>query len=114
MKIMSWVQFPGRQGPALGGNESEEGNLAQLLRLSSDDASMLFEWLNSRSHDYTSPKIQNEMMSMMATAIVRDIGSEIRAQPTLQYSIIIDGAQDITGTEQESICLRHVDHNLIS
>lgn len=114
MKIMSCVQFLGRQGLALRGNESEEGNLAQLLRLRSDDDSMLFEWLNSRSHDYTSPQIQNEMLSIMANSIVRDIASEIRAQPTLQYSIIIDGTQDITGTEQESICLRYVDHNLIS
>ena len=32
----------------------------------------------------------------------------------MQYSIIIDGTQDITGTEQESICLHYVDHNLIS
>ena len=69
MKIMSCVQFLGRQGLALRGNESEEGNLFQLLKLRSDDASVLFEWLNSRSHDYTSPKIQNEMLSIMQTTL---------------------------------------------
>lgn len=94
MKIMSCVQFLGRQGLAFRGNESEEGNIFQLLRLRSDDDSMLFEWLNSRSHDYTSPKIQNEML---ANYIVRDIATEIRSQPQLQYSIIIDGTQDRAG-----------------
>lgn len=31
----------------------------------------------------------------------------------MQYSLIIDGTQDISGTEQESICLRFVDHDLV-
>jgi len=113
MKIMSSVQFLGRQGLALRGHESDQGNLSQLLRLRSDDDSKLFEWLNSRDQDYTSPKIQNEMLNIIAKSIIRDIATEIRSQPQLQYSIIIDGTQDITGTEQESICLRYVDHNLI-
>lgn len=113
MKIMSCVQFLGRQGLALRGNQSDEGNLSQLLKLRSDDDSMLFEWLNSRAHDYTSPKIQNDMLSIMANSIIRDIATEIRSQPQLQYSIIIDGTQDITGTKQESICLCYIDHNLI-
>ena len=33
--------------------------------------------------------------------------------PVLQYSVIIDGTQDVSGTEQESICLRYVDHDLV-
>lgn len=49
----------------------------------------------------------------MANSIIRDIATEIRSQPQLQYSIIIDGTQDITGTEQESICLRYIDHDFI-
>ncbi len=32
--------------------------------------------------------------------------------PLLQYSIIIDGTQDIEGTEQEAICVRYVGHDL--
>lgn len=87
MKIMSCVQFLGRQGLAFRGNESEAGNFSQLLRLTSGDDSVLLEWLNSRSHDYTSPQIQNEMLSIIANHIVRDIATEIRSQPQLQYSI---------------------------
>ena len=108
------LDFLGRQGLALTDNESEEGNLSQLLRLRSDDDSMLCEWHNSLSHDYTSPKIQNEILSIMANYIVRGIATEIRSQPQLQYSIIIDGTQDITGTKRESTCLSYVDHDLIS
>lgn len=74
---------------------------------------MLFKWLNSHAHDYTNLKIQNEMLSTIVNFIIRDTASEILSQPHLQYSIIIDGTQAITGTEQKSICLRYTDHNLI-
>ena len=57
MKIVSSVQFIGRQGLALRGNESEGGNLSQLLKLRSDDDLVFFEWIKSRAYNYTSPKI---------------------------------------------------------
>ena len=31
----------------------------------------------------------------------------------MQFSLIIDGTQDVTGAEQESVCLRYVDHDLV-
>ena len=40
------------------------------------------------------------------------IASEIRQLSVVQFSVIMDGTQDISGTEQESICLRYIDENL--
>jgi len=49
----------------------------------------------------------------MANTVIRDIAKTIRSLPILQFSIIVDGTQDISGVEQESICLRYVDHDLV-
>ena len=55
----------------------------------------------------TSWKIQNEMIDMFSHSILRRICAEIKkAGP---FSIIVDGTQDVTGYEQESICIRYVD-----
>ena len=72
----------------------------------------LTDWL-SRSFDYTSPLVQNEILKLLGNSIVRHIAKPIQALPVLQYSIIIDGTQDISGVEQECICIRYVDHDLV-
>lgn len=64
MEIVSSVQFLGRHGLALGGNESEGGNVSQSLRLRSDDDHLFFQWLKARAHDYTSPKLRSDMLSI--------------------------------------------------
>ncbi len=40
----------------------------------------------------------------MSNTIIRNMAEEILALPVVQYSVIIDGTQDKSGTEQESIC----------
>ncbi len=49
----------------------------------------------------------------MANTITRGIASEIRSPALVQFSVIVDGTQDISGIEQESVCLRYVDHDLM-
>ena len=57
--------------------------------------------------------MQNEILQLLGNSIVRGIAQSIQALPVMQYSIIIDGTQDICGVEQESICIRYVDHDLV-
>lgn len=46
--------------------------------------------------------------------MIKSIKKEsIQSLPALQYSLIIDGTQDVSGIEQESICFRYVDHDII-
>lgn len=50
------------------------------------------------------------MINLFSNYIVREIVDEIRANGV--FGVMIDGTQDITGKEQECICIRHVDSEL--
>lgn len=49
----------------------------------------------------------------MANTVIQGIAAEIRSLPIVQFSVIVDGTQDVSGAEQESVCLRYVDHDLV-
>ncbi len=61
----------------------------------------------------TSWVCQNECINLMSSSIIRTIKDEIRSLPVLQYSIIMDGTRDISGVEQEALCLHYVDTGLL-
>lgn len=111
-KIVGSVQYLARQGGAFRGHEANDGNVFHLLKFIGKDDPTLSTWL-SRCHDYASPQAQNEFLNLLGNTIVRDIATSIRSLPVLQYSIIIDGTQDVAGKEQESVCFRYVDHDLV-
>lgn len=113
LKVVVTVQYLARQGQALRGHDGDSGNLYQLSRLRLEDDSILAKWLTERRQDYSSPQAQNEILNLMSNAIIRDIANTIRSLPLLQFSIIIDGTQDISSNEQESICLRFIDHDFV-
>ena len=110
--IANSIQYLARLGLALRGHTADEGNFYQHLKSKAKDDALLSNWL-TRSQDYTSPLVQNEILQLLSNNIVREIVKSIQALPILQYSIIIDGTQDMSGVEQESICIRYVDHDLV-
>ncbi|KAK0144264.1 Zinc finger MYM-type protein 1 [Merluccius polli] len=111
LQIVGAVRYLSKQGLAFRGHSAEEGNFQTYLRDKAEDDPNLAGWLQ-KNHSYTSPDVQNEILSIMGNTIIRGIVGEISALPVLQYSIIMDGTQDISGTEQISICLRYVDKDL--
>ena len=113
LTIFNCVRYLGRQGLALRGNykDGERGeinsNFMQLLLLvASQSNPNIFEWLKRSQNKFTSPDIQNEMLSMMALRIMRDIRSEISDK---WFTIMVDETTDQSNTEQMVFCLRHVD-----
>lgn len=60
------------------------------------------------------PKLKFEILNLFANSINREIISWVHKLALLQYSSIIDETQDIEGTEEEAICVRYVDHHLVS
>uniref|UniRef100_A0AAX7SIF0 DUF4371 domain-containing protein n=2 Tax=Astatotilapia calliptera TaxID=8154 RepID=A0AAX7SIF0_ASTCA len=110
--IVGAMQFLIRQGLALRGHGKEDGNLFQHLKYNAKDDVCLSDWLIC-CHDYTAPPVQNEILQLFGNCIVRNIAQTIQSLTVLQFSIIIDGTQDITGREQESICFRYVDEDLV-
>ena len=112
MKIVGSIKYLARQGLPLRGHVEEKGNLSQHLKEKAEDDPAFQKWLETRKQDYTSPLIQNEVLGIMSKDIIRGIADTIRCLPVTQFALIVDGTQDISGQEQESVCLRYVDHDL--
>ena len=104
---LSTLRYLLRQGMAVRGHHEEEGNLAQLLLLRSNEIPQLKVWLKEKK--YCSPEIQNEQISLMGLCVLRSLLSEIRN--VRYYSIIADEATDVGHKEQLVVCIRWVDDN---
>lgn len=111
--VVGSIKYLARQGLAMHGHEADDGNLYQHVKNKAETDTVLQTWLKGDRKTYFSPDIQNEILTMMSHSILRGIGDCIRALPVLQFSLIVDGTQDISGIEQESICLRYVDKDLV-
>jgi len=48
----------------------------------------------------------------MSQAVQRQMMADVTSVNPLQFSIIVDGTRDVSGVEQESICMRFVRSNL--
>lgn len=115
--IFSSVRFLARQGLALRGhyktNDEEKGemdsNFMQLLKLRAEDNPKILKWIEKTRNKFTSPDIQNEMLSIMALRILREISSEVSGK---WFTIMVDETTDLSNTEQMVFCLRYVDDQL--
>lgn len=112
LSIFQCVRYLARQGLALRGHEQGDGNLDQLLKLNSSSNPDLKLWLD-RNQNYTSPLIQNEIICLLSNSITRAICKDITEQAPLMFAVIVDGTRDVSGIEQESICIRYVKEDLI-
>ena len=82
----------------------------QLLTLRAQDISVLPAWLNHKTN-FLFPESQNELLELFAHRIQRNIVKIIN-ETAVQFAVVVDGKQDNTGTEQESIFVRYVDADL--
>ncbi|XP_033122730.1 zinc finger MYM-type protein 1-like [Anneissia japonica] len=109
VKVFKSVRYLARQGLAFGGHEESEGNFQQLLKLQAEDDKQLSTYIK-QSTSFISPQAQNEMLQDLSHSIVRSIADDVKKDGV--FAVIVDGTQDINGTEQESICIRHVNDDL--
>ncbi len=99
------IRFLARQGIALRGDGNEaDSNFTQLLHLRAIHQPQLLPWLKRKSDKYTSPQIQNELLKVMATTIVRNISNSI--QINRYFSIMADEVTDSSNKEQVVVCFR--------
>ncbi|KAL2101376.1 hypothetical protein ACEWY4_003137 [Coilia grayii] len=113
LKIIGGVMLLARQGVAFRGHEHRQGNLDQLLKYKAEGDAAFSRWLCGKRGVHTSWDCQNEILDLMSSSIIREIADEIRSLPVLQYAVIMDGTRDTSGVEQEALCLRYVDKNLM-
>ena len=107
--LFTTIQYLARQGLALRGHNSDEGNLQQMMLTRCRDDPSLMSWYNKKEN-WTSPQHQNEILEMFFHTIIRALVTEIKKSGV--FSVIMDGTQDVSGREQESICLRYLDADL--
>ena len=102
------IQFLARQGLALRGDDDEsDSNFMQLMKLRAIHQTQLLNWLARKTDKYTSPQVQNEILSIMALNIVRDISYSI--EKAKYFTIMADEVTDSSNKEQVVICCRSVD-----
>lgn len=116
--IISCIKFLGRQGIALRGHKEEDGNFMQLLKLHAAADPDLASWLSKNDKTGKPPRslflshdIQNEILIDVSHAILRSVVADVKLAE--YFSLICDGTQDCSGQEQESICIRYVDAELV-
>ena len=98
-----------RQGLAVRGHKSDEGNLQQLLKLRSLDVPALKQWISERK--YFSADIIREQTSILGKCILREIATDIRN--AYWFSLIADETSDVVNQEQFNISVRWVGENFI-
>jgi len=104
IKIIECLQYLARQGHAIQGDTDDESNFIQLLKLRGRDEPLLLSWLDRKFSDkYTSHDIQNEIISIMANHIIRDIVSDIGNG---FFCIISNEYTNVSNKEQLTICIQ--------
>ena len=89
MTIIQNVQFLSRQGLALRGHDDDESSFTQLLKLRSVDQTDICDWLAKKCGDkYTSPEVQNEILTLMSQAILRVIARQLQQAEFFTMSIV--------------------------
>ena len=96
-----------------GHRESEtsmnRGNFIEILALVAEHDPVVHHRLSDgpKNASYTSPEIQNTLLNVMASAVQKEICSEI--QHAGVFSVLADETKDLSKKEQLSIVVRYVD-----
>ena len=115
--LLKCVAFCGKQGLSFRGhrddstasNSDNTGNFVQLVQFRAENDDILRTYLETapRNALYTSKTIQNEIISMIGSAIQDAVIEEIHAAKF--FTILADEVTDCANLEQVSIVIRYVD-----
>jgi len=90
-------------------SDINRGNLIELVHLRCRDIPWLATRLNSKleaRHQWLSPEIQNEILTITSDLVLKDIAKTIREAG--KFSVIVDDTSDVFNREQVAICMRYV------
>ncbi|XP_060598675.1 zinc finger MYM-type protein 1-like [Ruditapes philippinarum] len=110
-KIIQVVLLLGKQNIPLRGHTEERSNFMAVLQSHAQTGPLLANHLQNGKDNarYTSPEIQNELISLCADQVRQQIISECRKSDF--FAVMADEATDCSTKEQLSICVRFVVHN---
>ena len=79
LKVLSNFRFLSRQGLAFRSDADEsDSNFMQLIHLHSEDNSKLVQWMQQKTDKYTFGEMQNEMIKVMASCVLRQITEQLQ------------------------------------
>ncbi|CAG9571742.1 unnamed protein product [Danaus chrysippus] len=110
LPIISTIVFCGTHDLPLRGKEKDDGVFQDLLQLkikSGDEILRQHLEKGQKNAQYTSPKIQNEILNICGILIREKLVDNIRVASA--FSILADESADISGKEQLAIGLRYYD-----
>ena len=79
----------------------------QILHPRALDQPQLLAWLERKKDKYVSPQIQNEILGVMGTTVLREIAAAI--QHAQYFALMADEVTDSSNKEQVVLCFRSVD-----
>ena len=118
LKILTNIRFLARQGLPLRGSWNKEYNIEidsnfhQLILFRCDNQRDRQSWLDQFTDKYTSPKMQNEMLQVLALGILKELSSRILSSEF--YTVMADESADLSNEEQVVICIRWIDEELFA
>jgi hypothetical protein len=101
--IATTILILAQTGSPLRGHTDNHSNLMCWLNRRAEDIPRLKDFI-SRRESFLSHDIQNELLSLMANDILRQVLADIKSSP--YFSIMVDETTDISTKEQVSICVR--------
>ena len=110
-KILSTIKFLARQGLSLRGDSDElQSNFYQLMLLLGEQCPGVPSFLEKKQLKYTSHEIQNEILSIIAQAILHRLVRQI--QSSVFFMLMVDETTDISNREQVVLVFRWVEDDL--
>ncbi|CAC5397877.1 unnamed protein product [Mytilus coruscus] len=114
-RIIDTIVVLGQQNIPLRGHnwnkekKIEDGNFSRFLQWKADDVPILKSHLENAPYNaqYTSPDIQNELISFCGLQIKNTILKKV--QEAKWFSIMADESTDVGTKEQMALCIRYVD-----
>ena len=107
--IIKCLRYLARQGIPLQGHDDNDNLTQALLLLGAKDDNIIKHLQGQIGHKYTHHNMQNELLDIMASQVLREKLSAIRERKI--FSLIADEGTDISNIEQLSLCIRSVDDN---
>ena len=115
VKTVAEILYTGRQSIAQRGHREQddaaaglnEGNFLELLNLIGKHDSKIAEKIEGLNENgkYTSPRIQNEVLQILADMVREQIMEEVKTRG--QLALILDETKDVSKIEQISFVLRY-------
>jgi len=109
--LLNCLDYLACQGLAFRGHDESEtssnrGNLLELLHRLKEYCPVVKKFLSGKQHVmWTAPKIQNELLQLLAQDVTAQILDKVRASK--YYSLIVDECQDLSNHSQVAIVLKY-------